>query len=45
MKVICVNNEYVGLSLTVGRWYEVGNRLAIYDLIDDLFFFGPIGRS
>ena len=26
MKVICVNNEYVGLSLTVGRWYEVGNR-------------------
>lgn len=26
MKVICVNNEYVGLSITVGRWYEVGNR-------------------
>lgn len=23
MKVLCVNNNFVSLSLTVGKWYEV----------------------
>jgi len=26
MKVLCVNNEYVGLSITVGKWYELANK-------------------
>lgn len=26
MKVLCVNNEYVGLSITVGKWYELANQ-------------------
>jgi len=26
MKVFCVNNEYVGLSITVGKWYELANQ-------------------
>lgn len=23
MKVLCVSNKYVGLSITIGKWYEV----------------------
>lgn len=23
MKVLCVSNEYVGLCITVGKWYDV----------------------
>ena len=23
MKVLCVSNTYVGLSITIGKWYEV----------------------
>lgn len=23
MKVLCINNEYVRLCITVGKWYEV----------------------
>lgn len=26
MKVICVDNKYVGLSITVGKWYELANQ-------------------
>lgn len=23
MKVLCVSNTYVGLSITIGKWYDV----------------------
>ena len=23
MKVLCVSNTYIGLSITIGKWYEV----------------------
>ena len=23
MKVLCVSNKYVGLSITIGKWYDV----------------------
>ena len=26
MKVLCVDNEYVGLSITVGKWYEIPDK-------------------
>ena len=26
MKVLCVDNELVGLSITVGKWYEIGDK-------------------
>ncbi len=26
MKVLCVNNEYVKLSITVGKWYKLANQ-------------------
>ena len=37
MKVLCVNNEYVRLCITVGKWYEVKeldgdwNRISAYN--------------
>jgi hypothetical protein len=31
MKVLCVSNTYVGLSITIGKWYEVRNGYWKYD--------------
>lgn len=25
MKVLCIDNDLVGLSITVGKWYELAN--------------------
>jgi hypothetical protein len=38
MRVLCVDNEYVGLSVTKGKWYELVDSIAhddVYDVIGD----------
>jgi len=35
MKVLCVNNEYVGLSITVGKWYELANQKIFLEQFKD----------
>lgn len=35
MKVLCVNNEYVGLCITVGKWYDVSPSPRLSYLIKD----------
>jgi hypothetical protein len=35
MKVFCVNNEYVGLSITVGKWYQLANKEIFTEQFND----------
>lgn len=37
MRVLCVDNEYVGLSVTKGKWYELVDNIVHDDVqfIDD----------
>jgi hypothetical protein len=38
MKVLCVNNEYVGLSITVGKWYQLaGSEIFLEQFKDNTY--------
>ena len=49
MKVFCVSNEYVGLCVTVGKWYDVSPEpfysISSYLIKDDKDIWSFVGRE
>lgn len=45
MKVLCVSNTYVGLSITIGKWYEIYRgelKLSNLDILLDQYKNGSV---